>query len=64
MKWRTGRKNPRTIYLQQGPTPSDSDPFIGTLDSADLVRLAVDAVNEKLGQVETTLTEAEKPPCP
>ncbi len=36
LPWRAGRKNHRTIYVQIGPEPSDDDPFIGCLDSAEL----------------------------
>lgn len=42
--WRTGRKLDRTIYIQQGDTPSDTDPVIGFMD-APHARTVVDAVN-------------------
>src|ERR1700677_1627758 len=45
LPWRTGRKNPRTIYVILGDRPSDDDPFIGTLDTAELVTEAVYAHN-------------------
>jgi hypothetical protein len=68
MRWRTGRKNPRTIYLQQGAEPSDDDPFIGTLDTVELVRQAVSAVNFRLKERDpkgwpiTTITGIEGGP--
>lgn len=43
--WRTGRKVSRHLYLQHGPEPSDADPPIGTLDTAELAAQAVEAVN-------------------
>ena len=43
--WRTGRKVGRTIYLQQGADPSDDDPLIGVMDTNELARIVVDAVN-------------------
>lgn len=60
MKWRTGRKNPRTIYIQRGDEPSNDDPFIGTLDTPELVRQAVDAVNGVLS-AESAKPEQETP---
>lgn len=44
MTWRTGRKVGRTIYLQTGPEPSDSDPLIGVMDTPELARKAVAAI--------------------
>lgn len=46
LPWRTGRKNPRTIYILLGDEASDDDPFIGTLDTAGLVAEAVRAHNQ------------------
>jgi hypothetical protein len=45
LPWRTGRKVGRTIYAQQGPEPSDSDPLIGVMDTPELAALAVAARN-------------------
>lgn len=47
MKWRTGRKVGRTIYLQVRDQPSDSDRLIGVMDSPQLAAEAVDAVNAR-----------------
>lgn len=43
--YRTGRKNHRTIYLQSGEQPSDTDEQVGTMDTPDLGRLTVAALN-------------------
>lgn len=43
--WRVGRKVGRTIYLQRGPEPTDDDPLIGVMDTPELARQAVAAVN-------------------
>lgn len=43
--WRTGRKVGRTIYEQVGIEPSDDDRLIGIMDTPDLARRAVEAVN-------------------
>jgi len=45
LPWRTGRRVGRTIYAQQGPEPSDSDPLIGVMDTPELAALAVAARN-------------------
>lgn len=42
---RTGRKVGRTLYLQLGPEPSDSDPLIGLMDTRTLAAALVDAIN-------------------
>ena len=47
-RWRVGRRVGRTVYLQLGAEPSDSDPLIGMLDTPALAELAVNAVNERL----------------
>lgn len=47
--WRIGRKVGRTIYLQVGAEPSDSDPLIGVMDTSDLARAAVRAHNVDVG---------------
>ena len=43
--WRVGRKVGRTVYVQSGPEPSDDDRLIGLMDTPDLARLVVEAVN-------------------
>lgn len=45
MRLRTGRKVGRTIYRQLGAIPSDDDPLVGVMDTADLAKLVVDAFN-------------------
>ncbi len=42
---RTGRKLGRTIYLQTGPEPADTDPVIGMLDTREYAAGVVAAVN-------------------
>ena len=49
--WRTGRKVGRTIYAQMGDRPDDSDPLIGVMDTPDLARLVVRAVNATLAHL-------------
>jgi hypothetical protein len=48
MLWRTGRSVGRTIYAQPGPDPSDDDPLIGVMDTAELAAEAVGAHNALL----------------
>lgn len=48
--WRTGRRVHRTIYCQLGDQPSDHDPLIGVMDSAELAAAAVDAHNRMIDQ--------------
>jgi hypothetical protein len=43
--WRTGRKVGRTIYLQRGREPSDTDHLIGVMDTVELAERVVDSVN-------------------
>jgi len=44
-RYRTGRRNSRTIYIQAGPEPSDADEQVGTMDTAFLGRAVVEALN-------------------
>ncbi len=53
--WRTGRKVGRTIYVQQGDAPSDSDPLIGVMDTPELAAEAVEAVSGKRGAARDAL---------
>lgn len=46
INWRTGRKVGRTIYRQKGDFPSDEDELIGVMDTPELARIVVAAVNE------------------
>jgi hypothetical protein len=52
--WRVGRKVGRTIYLQLGDQPGDTDLLIGMMDTPDLARRVVEAMNarrvERAGQ--------------
>lgn len=45
MKFRTGRKVGRTLYVQIGDQPDDMDLLIGIVDSADQADIIVNAVN-------------------
>lgn len=45
MKFRAGRKVARTLYHQQGPEPSDSDPIVGLVDTPEIAEEIVTAVN-------------------
>ena len=62
LPWRTGRHVGRTIYVQLGPEPSDEDPFIGCLDSAELAAEACEAHNERLlhAEIREGLNAAER----
>jgi len=46
--WRTGRKNPYTIYAQLGAEPSDDDDYLGSLNTPELSAEAVRAHNAAL----------------
>ena len=46
MKWRTGRKVGRTIYIQRGAEPDDEDTLIGLMDTATEATMVVIAVNK------------------
>jgi hypothetical protein len=37
----------RTIYRQVGPGPSDADELVGLMDTPDLARMVVDAMNAR-----------------
>lgn len=43
--YRVGRKVGRTIYRQSEYDPSDDDELVGMMDSRELAKLAVDAMN-------------------
>lgn len=45
MKFRTGRKVGRTLYVQIGDQPDDMDLLIGIVDSSDQADIIVNAVN-------------------
>jgi len=47
MMWRVGRHVGRTIYEQSGDEPGDDDRLIGLMDTPELARIVVDAVNGK-----------------
>lgn len=46
--FRNGRKVQRTLYVQAGPIPDDSDPLVGVMDTPELAALVVQAVNDYL----------------
>ena len=45
MRFRTGRRQPRTIYLAVGDEPSEDDISVGMMDTPELAALAVSALN-------------------
>lgn len=45
---RTGRKVGRTLYIQLGKEPADSDPIVGLVDTPELAALICKAVNAQL----------------
>lgn len=45
MKLRTGRRNPRNLYLQVGDEPSDRDPCVGFMVDDGSAALIADALN-------------------
>ena len=49
-RWRTGRKVGRTIYRQVGDGPSDADELVGVMDTPELARMVVDALNGRDAQ--------------
>ena len=44
MKIRTGRKNPRNLYLQRGDEPSDDDRCLGLIINPDDAKLICDGL--------------------
>jgi hypothetical protein len=44
---RVGRSVGRTLYFQDGPWPSDTDPLVGLAQTAEIAGKVVDAVNNK-----------------
>jgi hypothetical protein len=46
MKFRTGRKVPRNLYLQMGAEPSDNDLDIGRIDDEHMAKVIVSMLNE------------------
>lgn len=45
MKLRTGRKLGRTLYIQLGAEPADTDPCIGMVDTSELASVVVNSFN-------------------
>lgn len=45
LPWRTHPATPRLIFAQLADTPSDSDPFIGLMDTPELATEACAAHN-------------------
>jgi hypothetical protein len=43
--WRVGRKLKRTLYLQIGEEPSDSDTYLGMMETPELAARVVNAIN-------------------
>lgn len=48
LPWRQGRHQGRHVYAQLGPSPSDDDPVVGTLDTAELAGEACESHNAAL----------------
>lgn len=48
LPWRTGRHFPRHVYAQTGGKPSYADPYVGTLESAELAARACAVHNDQL----------------
>lgn len=48
LPWRQGRHEPRHLYAQPGPEPSDDDPVVGTLDTPAAALEACEAHNQAL----------------
>lgn len=46
-RYRTGTKNRRVIYLQQGDQPEKSDPMVGAMDTPELGTLVVELLNQR-----------------
>jgi hypothetical protein len=57
MRFRTGRKVGRTIYMQRGPEPRDSDELCGVMDSPNLAKMFVDAMNKVLEDADRLISE-------
>jgi hypothetical protein len=54
LRLRVGRKVGRTIYIQTGEEPSTSDQLVGVMDTPELARLVVDAVNARAAETPAT----------
>lgn len=51
--FRTGRKVGRTVYVQTGTDPADSDTLIGVMDTPGLAAFAVEAMNAAVADGKT-----------
>ncbi len=49
LRYRTGTKNRRVIYLQQGDQPEKSDPMVGAMDTPELGTRVAELLNEHGG---------------
>lgn len=47
--WRTGRHRERNVYAQLDDRPSEDDPFVGLMETAELGRHICEIHNETLG---------------
>jgi hypothetical protein len=45
VRLRTGRRNPRAIYLQRGDEPADTDPCAGLMLDPAVAMVIVETVN-------------------
>lgn len=47
-RWRAGRRRGRNIYLQTSNVPTDSDVYLGTMETVELAELVIKTVNARL----------------
>lgn len=59
--WRVGRSVFRTIYIQHGDEPAKGDALVGLMDTPELARRVVDAVNA-IEALKTTPPPGTTPP--
>lgn len=64
--WRVGRKLGRTVYAQEGDAPSDDDPLLGLMETEEIARQVVVAVNRSLevGRQGSTAEAPAEPNAP
>lgn len=46
--WRVGRSEGRHLHVQLGDQPAMTDPYVGTMDSAELAYLVVNDHNDQV----------------
>lgn len=60
LPWRTGQKLGRTIYAQAGDEPTETDEFLGMMESPELAQRVVDLHNADLDDHGYSKTEREQ----